>query len=236
MVLEADTSKLLVLADGMGGHEGGALAAQAVVDTAYRCNRDGSIGAPADLLATIVIEAHERIVRIGEERGIAPHSTCVLLHLDECSANWAHVGDSRLYRFNRGCLIARTIDHSVVEIMRLQGRITEQEMKTHPDQNRLHEALGGGKLPEVEMGCAPLSGDDGFLLASDGLWENVDDEDLEEVFYAEDLGHALKALVVMAKGRGGTMCDNISVAVARHQPVEPTLAQRLRRPWRWLRV
>lgn len=226
-VIAGDRGHLLVLADGMGGHEGGALAAQAVIDAARK--RFGTGGeSTADVVTAIARSAHERIRMIGAEREISPHSTCVLLHLADGVANWAHVGDSRLYRFRRGRLVARSIDHSVVEIMRLQGRITEAEMKIHPDQNRLFEALGSRNEPDIETGGATISAEDAFLLASDGLWENVDDTELERVFSAADLNHALQVLVATAKARGGDQCDNISVAAARYERARPSIALRLR--------
>ena len=219
-VLEGDGAQLLVLADGMGGHEGGALAAQAVVDAASEAFQALG-GAPADdsagLLAHIVASAHERINALGAERGLQPHSTCALLYIDPVSTAWAHVGDSRLHRFADGRLAERTIDHSIVELMRLQGRITEQEMKTHPDRNRLYEALGGEQPPQAEIGGKDSAVGDGFLLASDGVWESVSDADLEAVLQAADLAEALRRLLERAKARGGRECDNLSAAAARRR-------------------
>ena len=228
-VFEQNDAKLLVLADGMGGHEGGALAAQALLDVARQHFEEAAIAHPIDLLTMIAIGSHERINALGAERGISPHSTCVLLHLTQTTATWAHVGDSRLYRFSNGRLVDRTIDHSVVELMRLQGRITAEQMKTHPDQNRLYEALGGRTSPEVETGNTGTAELDGFLLASDGLWENVAENALEKVFEAEDLATALGHLVERAKVKGGPECDNISVAAARYRRATPSFALRLRR-------
>ena len=224
-----DNERLLVLADGMGGHEGGALAAQAVIDVACEQFVTSPDDKPVTLLTDIVNRAHDHINAIGTERGLSPHSTCVLLHLTKTTAPWVHVGDSRLYRFDNGRLVDRTIDHSVVEIMRLQGRITEEEMKTHPDQNRLYGALGGKNLPEVEKGCTDTTENDGFLLASDGLWENVSESELEAVFEAHNLDEALRGLVESAKKRGGPDCDNISVAAARHRRATPSLGLRINR-------
>ena len=230
---DQDDRHLLVLADGLGGHAGGALAAQALVDTAREMFHAASpSGLPAHLLAEIVRSAHARINAIGAERGIRPSSTCVLLHITDGAATWAHVGDSRLYRFVDGELVERTLDHSVVEVMRMQGRITEQEMKTHPDQNRLLGAVGGGTAPQVETGSKPTAAADGFLLASDGLWENVAEAELEAVFAAEDFGAAVRRLVRCARSKGGTDCDNISVAAARHRRAPSSLLSRLGRTLR----
>ena len=139
-----------------------------------------------------------------------------MLLVDAATARWIHVGDSRLYRFREGRRVARTLDHSVVELLRLQGRIDEEEMKRHPDRNRLFEALGGHGHPDAETGDASVSAGDGFLLASDGLWENVDDGELEAVLGARNLEEALTDLAALARERGGERCDNISVAVARY--------------------
>ena len=219
-VLGGGDAQLLVLADGMGGHEGGALAAQAVVDAAsdqFQALGGTVAGDPANLLASIVAAAHERINALGAERGLKPHSTCVLLYIDSAVTAWAHVGDSRLHRFTDGRLAERTLDHSIVELMRLQGRITEEEMKTHPDKNRLYEALGGEQPPQAEVGGKESAVGDGFLLASDGVWENVANADLEAALQAEDLAEALQRLIERAKEQGGPDCDNLSAAAARRR-------------------
>ena len=213
-------AQLLVLADGMGGHEGGALAAQAVIDAAsdeFQTLGGAPASDPAGLLARVVAGAHERINALGAERGLKPHSTCVLLYIDPVATAWAHVGDSRLHRFTDGRLAERTIDHSIVELMRLQGRITEEEMKTHPDKNRLYEALGGEQPPQAEISGKESAVGDGFLLASDGVWENVADADLEAVLQAEDLAEALRCLIERAKAHGGPKCDNLSAAAVRRR-------------------
>ena len=215
-VFESGSARLLVLADGMGGHEGGALAAQTVVDIAGQQFHAQEDRAPEGMLRSIARKAHERINESGKRLGISPHSTCVLLYLDDREAVWTHIGDSRLYRFQEGCLICRTIDHSVVELMRLQGRISEEEMKTHPDRSRLYEALGGSKLPDVDSARAKISGRYGFLLASDGLWENTTNAEFEVLIEARDLSGELGDLVWRARIRGGAGCDNISAIAARH--------------------
>ena len=216
-VLRGQNALLVVLADGMGGHEDGALAAQTVIETARNHFAARNAGNPADLLTRIAMDSHGHINAIGNERDTSPHSTCVLLHIGETITAWAHVGDSRLYRFDRGCLQERTTDHSIVEIMRLQGRISETEMKNHPSQNQLYGALGGERRPEVETCYRNTRNSDAFLLASDGLWGNVLEAEMESVIKSQDLAIALLELVQKAKTRGGRRCDNISVAAIRHR-------------------
>ena len=217
-VFDHDGAQLLVVADGLGGHESGALAAQAVVDTAreHFLRTQGTFRTRESQLDAIVANAHRRINAIESTAGReSPHSTCVLLHIADGLATWAHVGDSRLYRIEDGRLADRTIDHSVVEMMRLRGRITEEEMKTHPDQNRLYEALGGPQTPRPDFDAKTVAADDAFLLASDGVWEHVSNAELEKVFDVPDLTAALKGLVARARSAGGPACDNLTVAAWR---------------------
>ena len=216
-VLRRHNALLVVLADGMGGHEDGALAAQTVIDSATNHLAARSADNPVDLLTRIALDSHHRINAIGNERDTSPHSTCVLLHIGETTTAWAHVGDSRLYHFDRGRLQERTIDHSIVEIMRLQGRISEKEMKHHPSQNQLFGALGGERPPQVETCHRNTRDSDAFLLASDGLWGNVREAEMESVIKSQDLAIALPGLVQKAKTRGGRACDNISTAAIRHR-------------------
>ena len=204
------SARLFVLADGVGGEEGGALAAQTVIDIA-RGRLDGwKRGDPVNLLISIAVASHERINMVGDERGMSPHSTCVLLYIDRNTTAWAHVGDSRLYRFEHGRLAERTIDHSVTEIMRLQGRITEEEMTNHPSRNQLYGALGGDRDPPIETRRRDTRDCDSFLLASDGLWENVSQTEMETTLAAPSLAVALRDLIELAKSRGGSRCDNLS--------------------------
>ena len=217
-VFQNASAQLLVVADGLGGHENGARAAQAVVDAVrHRLEYADCFQDAEGQLAAIVADAHRRInaIEAAGSRERRPHSTCVLLHVANGTATWAHVGDSRLYRFEDGRLADRTIDHSVVEMMRLRGKITEEEMKAHPDQNRLYDVLGGAQVPKPEFGSRIVTAGDAFLLASDGIWENVSNADLEGVFDAQDFTAALKDLVAHARASGGSKCDNLAVAAWR---------------------
>lgn len=215
-VLTDRTAHLLVVADGAGGHAGGAMAAQALVESArdHFAARRAALG--AECLARVVVSGHEKINAIGGLLESPAHTTCVLLYVDESTQAWAHVGDSRLYRFANGRLVARTLDHSVVELLRLEGKISEADMRDHPDQNKLYAALGGAEPPKVVTGGKRTAPTDGFLLASDGLWSHVTVAELEAAICASDLAAAIDALVSRARARGGDACDNISAAAIRH--------------------
>ena len=174
---------------------------------------------PKQLLERVVLAANEQIRMQAWTKASSgarqSGSTCVLLHLTAAKATWAHIGDSRLYFFTNGKLTGRSLDHSLVEILRLKGRISEQEMKSHPDRNRLLEALGMSFEPEPEIDQKPASPADGFLLCSDGLWEHLADSELEQAMAADELQTGLDKLVSEARARGGKNGDNISVAAAR---------------------
>jgi serine/threonine protein phosphatase PrpC len=213
------SAALVAVADGMGGHRGGALAAQSVVDAAGSVWRDPSgRGTPRDLLAGLCSAAHEAINAAGKAKGIQPHSTGVFLLVGPDRADWAHVGDSRLYRFANGRLVERTRDHSVVQLLVEMGEVEEGEMATHPTQNRLLRSLGGQETPEPDFGGAELGPDDSFLLCSDGLWETVTVEEMAAALSADDLDRAARMLVALAAERGGPMGDNVTVALARRAP------------------
>lgn len=208
---------LLVVADGAGGHTGGALAAQDVIDAAaarWRGHRRTS-GEPRSLLDGICQDAHRRISARGGTGRNAPRSTCVVLHVDGDTAHWANVGDSRAYHFRHGRVAARSKDHSVAQMLVDMGRIQEDEMATHPDQNRLTQSLGGDGSPTPDLGWATVRANDGFLLCSDGLWERVTSEEMAAALTATSLDTAAASIVRQAAQRGGSDTDNVTVALAR---------------------
>lgn len=211
------SERLLVLADGMGGHSGGAIAADAVVETARSLWRKHILQplAPEQLLRELIQSAHARINAEGEKKDISPRSTAVLLHITDHQANWAHVGDSRLYRFRGSDLVGRTLDHSVVQMLVDMGKVDEQEMATHPDQNRLTQSLGGDSDPEPDLESGQVEMGDGFVLCSDGLWERITPDEMLEALGAEVLNVEAKRLVELAADRGGADGDNVTIALAR---------------------
>lgn len=211
------SERLLVLADGMGGHSGGELAAEQVIKTATELWRKHILKpSPADELLRDVIQiAHERINAEGKKKDLSPRSTAVLLHVTDHQAAWAHVGDSRLYRFRGGELLGRSLDHSVVQMLVDMGKVDETEMATHPDQNRLTQSLGGEADPEPELENAEVEIGDGFVLCSDGLWEQVTADEMIESLGADALTVEAKRLAKLAEERGGPEGDNVTVAMAR---------------------
>jgi len=170
-----------VLADGAGGHRGGAEASRRAVDAleAALCDEVAEFSARA--LTAAVLAAHDDVQAAQDPaHGISRmHSTVVVLwiDLDRQSALWSHVGDSRLYRVRRGVVTALTSDDSVVQRMVDAGLITAAQAESHPQKNQLIAALGIEEGVEPHTVAAPhdLVEGDAFLLCSDGWWGPVDD-------------------------------------------------------------
>lgn len=208
---------MLVLADGMGGHAGGELAAQAAVDAVrerWRRHLAEPVE-PEEFLGAIVAAAHARINEVGKEHELSPRSTIVVLHLARGTARWAHVGDSRLYLFRGDAAHARTRDHSVVQMLVDMGKLEKDEMGDHPDQNRLTQSLGGDQEPKADFGESEMLADDIFVLCSDGLWENASEDEMARTARAGSLAHATSELAKLAAERGGKDGDNVTIAIAR---------------------
>lgn len=208
---------LLIVADGMGGHSGGALAAQTVIDSARTIWRRMNAPSlhPHKLLQAIITLAHRTIRRAAEEKGLSCRSACVLLYVTDQHAFWSHVGDSRLYHFRKGQLLERTRDHSVVQLLVDMERVREEEVGTHPDQSSLLKSLGGSKTPEPDFGRAEVRPDDVFLLCSDGLWVHFMPRQIADVLAESSPETVAEFLVNQSVERGGEKGDNVSVIVAR---------------------
>lgn len=220
---------MAVLADGMGGHSGGAMAAEQVIYKAKQLFGDFAPESESgrQLLRTIVEESHLsiKLSRFTSEQD--PHSTVAVLLLQSGRVDWAHCGDSRVYHFRGDKLQSRTIDHSFVAELQRQGKINAQQALTHPQRNVLLHCLGADRDPVVDSGeSAPLAGDDAFLLCSDGLWGCFSDAELGGVLAANSPREAAEILIDRARSRAAGQGDNISVAIVKltKESAEPKAA------------
>lgn len=207
---------LAVVADGMGGHAGGALAAQQVIHTAVSNLGQFSVRSesPRSLLESSLHETHLLIKASRFINEKDPHSTAVMLLLQPGKVTWAHCGDSRLYRFRGDRLTFRTTDHSYVEQLVAKGKITPEQALVHPNRNILVTSLGGDETPRIDFGEAadPQAGDS-FLLCSDGLWGYFGDAELGSVVAAHSAREASELLIDRARTRAKGEGDNVSLVI-----------------------
>ena len=207
---------LAVVADGMGGHTGGTLAAKQVVYTAS-INLEAFAVESESAQAMLAANLHEAHLMIKASRFINekdPHSTAVSLLLQPGKVTWAHCGDSRLYRFRAGALLFKTTDHSYVEQLVAKGAITAEQALVHPNRNILVTSLGGSDDPTIDYGEAKdLQVGDSFLLCSDGLWGYFSDNELAGIIASHSAREASELLINRARARGRGQGDNISLVI-----------------------
>lgn len=207
---------LAVVADGMGGLSGGAMAAEQVLLRA-RQNLDSYAPlheTPESLLESIVREAHVgiRLTRFTSEQ--EPHSTVAALLLQPEGAWWAHCGDSRVYHVRAGQTLSRTQDHSVVGELIRSGRLGEAAARHHPQRNMLLYCLGGPREPEFSAASTrPLLAEDCFVLCSDGLWPFFSDFELASTVQEFAPRAAAERLIGLARQRAAGCGDNIALAI-----------------------
>ena len=226
-------SLFLVVADGMGGHAHGEIAAQVTVDylgAAYRSEAKPRIADPDAFLHKGIGRAHAMIQHQAQKQGLSesPRTTVVACVVQGGYAYWSFVGDSRLYLIREGRIITRTRDHTPVQVLIDAGRIREEAAMMHPDKNKLLQCLGGPRAPRLEPPArARLAKDDIVLLCSDGFWGPLTQRQLLMGLIGKPAPRALPDLIQLAESRAGPRCDNISVlAIEWHEkavppPVEP---------------
>ena len=177
---EPGKGMLAVIADGLGGHGGGAKASQTAMRTVLELFSAKKVTEPADLSPWFE-QANQQVSAL-QTPDCKMKTTMVMLHIKDDMAMWAHVGDSRLYHFVNGKLTEQTMDHSVSQMAVFRGEITQDQIRGHEDRNRLTSALGGsGKIkPELSEKIALSGAEHAFLLCTDGFWEYVYEEEMAQ--------------------------------------------------------
>lgn len=166
-----------VVADGLGGQGGGQQASEIAVKALCRFLPAGNA---EEQIHAWFSAANEEIIK-RQQPGKKMMSTAVALYLEDNLAVWAHIGDSRLYHFYNGSLVAQTCDHSVSQMAVFRGEITREQIRFHEDRNRILRALGGDEEAREEAGRVRLTpGFHAFLLCSDGFWEYVLETEMEQ--------------------------------------------------------
>jgi serine/threonine protein phosphatase PrpC len=205
---------VFVLADGMGGAQSGEVASQIVVD-AFSAGLPND-GTPEERLSVVVQRAnreiHERSQSEAENAGMG--TTVTAAYLDEDAVALAHVGDSRGYLLRDGELSRLTEDHSLVEELLRDGRLTEEEAFEHPQRSVITRALGIDPIVEIDTWTYPLRPGDVVLLCSDGLSDMLTEPQIERILIdSGDLTTAADRLIHDANAAGGR--DNITVVMFR---------------------
>lgn len=211
-ILALPDHQIWVVADGMGGHEGGAFASQAVVDSVAMIDPALDPGQLLLALRDMLVEGHARIqTESAALGGVTIGSTVVTFAVcdDHFSAFWA--GDSRLYRLQNGDIEMLTTDHSYVAELVLAGQLTWDEAEKHPQSNAITRAVGVGDELELEKIRGQILPGDRFLLCSDGLTKYATFEILRCILSSEPLETVSDTLLNLALEGGGA--DNISLIV-----------------------
>lgn len=215
---------LFAIADGMGGAQAGEVASKLAVE-ALAAGLPAGGGSVEERLRALVAGANLRIHELstsGEEYS-GMGTTLTLMHVGEGEITLAHVGDSRGYRLRDGRLERLTTDHTLVEELVRQGRLTPEEASGHPQRSVITRALGPERDVSADTLTFPARAGDVYLLSSDGLTDMVPEPRIGELLgAAPDLTAAARALVDAANDAGGR--DNITVVLFRLEDAGPVAA------------
>ncbi|WP_434514923.1 PP2C family serine/threonine-protein phosphatase [Dechloromonas sp. ARDL1] len=212
---------LMVVADGMGGHHYGEIAAQIAVQTladAFQREARPLLADPFRFLLKGMTNAHHAILDYTARHKLSdtPRTTCVACVVQDNVAYWAHAGDSRLFLMRDGRVIAQTKDHSRIRLLVEEGMITEAQAVFHPDRNKIYSCLGSPTPPEIEFSRkTPLDHGDILLLCTDGLWGEISGEMMAVALKGTNLLQTIPMVLNQADAKGGPHRDNLSVVAVR---------------------
>jgi PPM family protein phosphatase len=222
-----EASNFWFVADGMGGHAAGDVAARVVKETL--------LGEALSLpLVDAIRKAHETVAATAKTNSAYDNmgSTVVATRIADKQAEIAWVGDSRAYLWRDGALSALTRDHSYLEVLRVQENLTDEQLRGHPNRNLVTQTLGIG-APEPSVAKLPLRRRDWLILCSDGLNDELEDGEIAEILRSHaEPDEATDALIDAALAKGGR--DNVSAVVVEYDgpnavSVSSALSQKLRR-------
>lgn len=212
---------LLVVADGMGGHAGGEIAAQIAVRLfieRFQQEAKPVLKNPLKFLQDTLLRAHAALGSYANQFSMleTPRTTCVAVIVQAGHAYWAHVGDSRFYLFRQGGLIASTKDHSKVQYLVDQGVIGAHEVAEHPDRNKIFSCLGGLVDPVIDLSRrTPLRGGDILVLCTDGMWSVMPPTEIARYLTSTPILKTAPQMLREAEKRGGPDGDNLSLIAVR---------------------
>ena len=209
---------LMVIADGMGGHAHGEIAAEIAVNSiTNRFQQEAARGylrRPREFLESAINAAHRAIVSFADQHDMleCPRTTVVACIVQDDKACWAHSGDSRLYVFRSGELGTTTVDHSRVQQLMDAGMITPEQAAVHPDRNKIYNCLGGVLPPMITHSESwAMQEGDSILLSTDGFWAQVNTGFIALKLQREDILSLVPKLMEEAERKAGSESDNLSV-------------------------
>ncbi len=209
--------RLAVVADGMGGHEGGQIASRIAVDTVQQSYSDLSDAGPQQHLLRAFRQAHNAIQQQARQSPylIGMGTTCTAFALVDSRLYYAHIGDSHLYLLRAGKLKLLTRDHSLVARLIETGILRPEDAENHPQKHVLTAALGVSDDIDPDYSVEPvqLGKSDVLLICTDGLWGQMSDAEIQQALASQSPQDACRSLTQLARHRGGP--DNITLQIAR---------------------
>jgi len=212
---------MMAVADGMGGHHYGEVAAQIAIQTladTFQREARPLLADPFRFLQKSLTNAHHAILDYTAQHRLkdTPRTTCVACIVQDNVAYWAHAGDSRLYLMRNGKVITQTKDHSRIRLLIEEGMITEAQAAVHPDRNKIYSCLGSPTSPEIEFSRkTPLEHGDILLLCTDGLWGVTSGDLMAVALKGTNLLQAIPMLLSQAEIKGGAHGDNLTAVAVR---------------------
>ncbi len=221
-IAATENAALVIAVDGMGGHAHGARAAELTLQVLLEAFAQvpQPLFDPLGFLHLSLGRVHDQVVQLGQTLALElrPRATCAICLVQQGSAWFAHVGDSRIYHLRRGAVVGRTRDHSHVEFLLREGMITADQAQGHPMRNFVECCIGGDPvLPEMSLGPRhALEPNDVVLCCTDGFWGGVPDSDIARgVLASGPLRPVLQKLAEQAVASNGAASDNTTLAALR---------------------
>ena len=209
--LDLPSRGLWVVADGMGGHAGGDIASQMIVESLRKIpaadKLSGFVNGVEDCLLDANSKLYDMSISGEEQRVIGSTVAALLAYENHCICAW--VGDSRIYRLRDGLFEQVTRDHSEVEEMIEQGLITPEAAEAHPSANVITRAVGGTSDLHVDLELVDLRSQDRFLVCSDGLYKELSDNEMRDRLASGNCKQVCQNLVSTALER--ECADNVTV-------------------------
>jgi len=210
-------SLLMVVADGMGGHIRGEVAAQLTVQACaglFQKMATPRLADPSGFLEAALVASHRELLHYQARKNLpeAPRTTVIACVVQDGFAWWAHAGDSRLYWLRGARILSRTLDHSKVQAMASLGLISPDELETHPERNKVLNCLGSPQDPSLEITSrVRLNNGDLLVLCTDGFWSGLPDSGFASAFQAGPVADIVPGLIERAVAHNGRTADNATV-------------------------